>query len=123
MSRGGARPGAGRPIGSVNKLPNEIREAAKAEGPAVLRKLLKLTKSKDERVVLAACNAILDRGYGRPPQGMEIGGRGGGNIVVEIVRFTDIEEQAADEAQRADGANGAADSSGAPGQSRGFEIF
>jgi len=51
-------------------------------------------------------------------------GPDGGNIVVQVVRFTDIEEQAADEPKRADdGANGATDSGGAPGQSRGFEII
>ena len=32
-------------------------------------------------------------------------GPDGGNIVVQIVRFCDIEEEAADEAQRADGAH------------------
>ncbi len=35
--------------------------------------LLALTKSDDERVRLAAIQAALDRGYGRPAQAVQVG--------------------------------------------------
>ena len=58
----------GRQRGTPNKATAEIRKAAQVHGPAALKKLVALSKSKDEKVVLAACNAILDRAYGRPVQ-------------------------------------------------------
>ena len=76
---------AGKLKGTLNKVVPEIREAAKAHGPAALLKLVSLIKSKDERVAITACTAILDRGYGRPAQNVDV--KGGFDIVVEIVRF------------------------------------
>lgn len=76
---------AGRQKGALRKVVPEIREAAKAYGPEVLLRLVSLVKSKDERVAIAACTAILDRGYGRPAQNVDV--KGGFDIVVEIVRF------------------------------------
>ena len=38
-----------------------------------MQALLALTKSDDERVRLGAIQAALDRGYGRPMQGVEVG--------------------------------------------------
>lgn len=49
-------------------------ELARKEGPEAIKALIKLLKSKDERVQLAAANAILDRGYGRPAQHVEHSG-------------------------------------------------
>ena len=60
----------GRQKGTPNKTTAEIRKAAQVHGPAALKKLVALTKSEDEKVVLAACNAILDRAYGRPVQAL-----------------------------------------------------
>ncbi len=60
----------GRQKGTPNKATAGIRKAAQAHGLAALKKLVALTKSKNETVVLAACNAILDRAYGRPAQVM-----------------------------------------------------
>ena len=69
-ARKGHKKAGGRKKGTPNKATAEIRTAAQVEGPAVLKKLVALTKSEDERVVLAACNSILDRGYGRPAQAL-----------------------------------------------------
>ena len=70
---GGARPGAGRPNGSRNKVTFEVRELALQHGPGALAELVKLSKkAKSESVRLAAIREILDRAYGRPPQAMEI---------------------------------------------------
>ena len=70
---GGARPGAGRPNGSRNKVTLEVRELALKHGPTALKNLVTLSqKAKSESVRLAAIREILDRAYGRPPQAMEI---------------------------------------------------
>ena len=71
-NRGGARPGAGRPQGSPNKATREIKTAFKRHGTALVKALLKLTKSDDERVRLGAINACLDRGWGKAVQSMEL---------------------------------------------------
>ena len=70
---GGARPGAGRPNGSQNKVTLEVRELAIKHGPTALKNLVTLSqKAKSESVRLAAIREILDRAYGRPSQAMEI---------------------------------------------------
>ncbi len=60
----------GRQKGSPNKTTAEIRKAAQEHGPAALKKLAALVESEDERVAVGACNAILDRAYGRPVQAL-----------------------------------------------------
>ena len=70
---GGARPGAGRPNGSRNKVTLEVRELALEHGPTALKNLVTLSqKAKSESVRLAAIREVLDRAYGRPQQAMEI---------------------------------------------------
>ena len=70
---GGARPGAGRPNGSQNKVTLEVRELALEHGPTALKNLVTLSqKAKSESVRLAAIREVLDRAYGRPQQALEI---------------------------------------------------
>ncbi len=73
----------GRKKGTPNKTTAEIRSAAQAHGPAALKKLAALVESKDERVAVAACNAILDRAYGRPVQALS--GPDGEKVAVSFV--------------------------------------
>lgn len=71
MKRGGKRPGAGRPNGAQNKsnqaqtatLSEMAREYA-PEALAMLAEVMRYGVSDTARV--AAANAILDRGFGRP---------------------------------------------------------
>ncbi len=114
----------GRPKGSRNKASAKREAEVEASGLTPLAYMLAVLRdeeaSREERMWAAKAAAP----YVHPRLAhQQFAGADGGAIVVQIVRFTDVEEEAADEAQRADGANGAADSSGAPGQSRGFEIF
>ncbi len=77
--RGGKRPGAGRPRGSVNKVTAEVRGLAQqygAEAVALLVTLMR-TSGRDE-VRVRAAEALLARGYGKPTQA--ITGDGGGPI-------------------------------------------
>jgi hypothetical protein len=54
---------AGRP-----KVEGKIRELARKHAPRAIRTLVKLMRSKNERVAVAAAQALLDRGFGRPFQ-------------------------------------------------------
>ncbi len=115
----------GRPKGSRNKASAKREAEIEASGLTPLAYMLAVlrdeTASRADRMWTAEKAAP----YVHPRLAQQqFKGPDGGNIVVQIVRFTDIEEQAADEPERADnGANGTADGGGAPGQSRGFENF
>lgn len=61
-----ANPG-GRP-----KVVAEIRELARQHGYDAIRRLVDLMGSKNENVAVRACEALLDRAYGRTVQGVEL---------------------------------------------------
>ena len=63
----------GRRRGTPNKVTAEIRAALQKHGEELVRALLALCKSDDERVRLGAITAALDRGWGRPAQAVQIG--------------------------------------------------
>lgn len=58
---------SGNPKGS-SKAGMELRELARSYGPEAIERLVQLMRSKKERVAIAACQVLLDRGYGRPIQ-------------------------------------------------------
>jgi hypothetical protein len=89
MSRGGARPGSGRKVGSVNKLTKEAKESA-AEGLTPLDFMLKVLRNEDldGAARMDAAKAAAPYVHAKLAN-VEVGGKGGGNIVVEIVRFSD----------------------------------
>ena len=65
---GRARPKTGgRKAGTPNKYTLAVKEAAQKFGQAALDELARLmTTSESDSVRVAACNAILDRAYGKP---------------------------------------------------------
>jgi len=70
---GGARPGAGRPKGSLNKATADIKAAAQAYTEDALATLAKIMKSgESEAARVAAANSILDRGFGKPRQSVDL---------------------------------------------------
>ena len=72
MTQGGRRVGAGRPAGSRNKAPPELREIARAHSDKAFARVLQLIDSKDERVALMASNTVLDRAGVRQKQGVTL---------------------------------------------------
>ncbi|MET3929569.1 HEAT repeat protein [Lysobacter sp. OAE881] len=46
----------------------EIKALARAAGPEAIDKLLELLRGDDRRTALAAAQALLDRGFGKPAQ-------------------------------------------------------
>lgn len=71
MPSGGYREGAGRPAGALNKATSEqqarLSELAKAYTHDALLTLVDVAKNgRTEAARVAAANALLDRGYGKP---------------------------------------------------------
>lgn len=71
--RGGKRAGAGRPPGrppgAITKAKRELAEMAKDHALMALATLAQIAASGDsESARVSAATAILDRGYGKPPQ-------------------------------------------------------
>ena len=50
------------------KAPANIRSLARQHDMKALKRLAELIDCEDPKVAIAACNAILDRGHGKPTQ-------------------------------------------------------
>ena len=71
MSRGGAREGAGRPLGSTNKCTSKqsqrLSELAKTYTEEALETLVDVARNgRTDAARVSAANALLDRAYGKP---------------------------------------------------------
>ena len=69
--RGGAREGAGRPAGAINKATpaqsQRLSELAKTYTEDALNTLIDVARNgRTDAARVSAANAILDRGYGKP---------------------------------------------------------
>lgn len=63
------QPGQSGNPGGRPKEAAEVKALARSHSKAAVEKLVALMlSSADERTVIAACNAILDRGLGKPTQ-------------------------------------------------------
>ena len=58
--------------GGRPKVEGRIRKLAQKHSSAAIKRLAELMGSKNERVAVAACEAMLDRGIGKPRQAVEI---------------------------------------------------
>lgn len=80
---------SGNPSGRP-KVDFEVREAARLHGEVAIKKLVELLNGDDQRTALAAANALLDRGFGKPAQSMEVTGAEGSallqGLTVQFVR-------------------------------------
>jgi hypothetical protein len=65
----------GRPLENA-----EVKELARRQGPAAIARLTQLMHCDDPQVSIAASRALLDRGYGRPEQSVEVSGNVNHNL-------------------------------------------
>ena len=66
--------GQGRPKGVPNKATSEIKALAQAYGPDAIAKLWSLAESADgDSAKVSAIKELLDRGYGKSPQAVDLG--------------------------------------------------
>jgi hypothetical protein len=72
--RGGRRPGAGRKKGVPNKLTFELKEAAAKHGDESLKAILNVLRDAETppNVVVMAAKELLDRGFGKPAQEIDV---------------------------------------------------
>lgn len=89
--RGGARPGAGRKPGVVAAVKMDLAKRARTHGAAALKTLAAIMEDEDapHSARIAAANFLLDRGFGKPIQGHQIGGGGDHPLKIVITRFAD----------------------------------
>jgi len=73
-SRGGRRPGAGRPKGKVSEAKRSIAQAAREHAEIALTVLIAVAQdvAAPPSARVSAANAILDRGYGKPVAQVEV---------------------------------------------------
>lgn len=85
---GGKRPGAGRKPGKVGRAKRELQEMAKDHAQDALSTLAKIMADVEQPAAarVSAANAILDRGYGKPPQAVQLGGDADNPIIHRITR-------------------------------------
>ena len=88
--------GAGRPKGHRNVAPRAVKivieELARTHAPAALQALVDICCDPDcnPGARVAAAIAIIDRGYGKPRQAVEVSGEGGGPLVISPVNYADL---------------------------------
>lgn len=87
---GGRRPGAGRKPGRVSAAKRDIAERAKTHGDAALNALVSIMGDDEapHSARVSAANAILDRGYGKPRQAVEVSGPAGGPVTIAAERLS-----------------------------------
>lgn len=86
-AHGGKRPGAGRRKGAVSQAKLDIAAMAKEHAEIALKVLVSVannTKAPSAARVSAA-SAILDRGFGKPRQSVEVDGTMAGVMTVTYV--------------------------------------
>lgn len=82
-SRGGRRPGAGRPLGVPNRLTRPLRELAALHSEDCIAVLIELRDHAEaEQVRLAAANSLLDRGHGKPRQEIDLSDDGKVTVII-----------------------------------------
>lgn len=92
---GGARPGAGRKPGSKTRARKvevvSLADKAKEHADVALATLAEICAAgTTDSARVAAANALLDRGFGRPPQGVELTGKNGGPVqTLDLSRLSD----------------------------------
>ncbi len=70
---GGKRAGAGRKVGAVSQVKRDLSDMAKDHAEAALGTLARIMVDEGQpgSARVSAANALLDRGYGKPVQGID----------------------------------------------------
>ena len=66
------KPGQSGNPGGRPKVAAEVRDLARQHGHEAIQRLVGLMHSSNEGVAVRACEALLDRGYGRPLLGLDV---------------------------------------------------
>lgn len=87
-AHGGKRPGAGRRKGAVSQAKLDISAMAKEHAETALKVLVAVANNAKapSAARVSAASAILDRGFGKPRQSVELEGTMAGVMTVTYVR-------------------------------------
>ena len=103
IGRGGAREGAGRPKGGRSAATKQqqatISELAKAHAVSAIESLAQIAVSgESESARVSAANALLDRGYWKPVQGVDHTSNGQTLTMPSVIEFMapEIEDEGDD---------------------------
>jgi hypothetical protein len=68
---------SGNPSGRPRKTPDliEVETLARQASPMAIKRLIEWMEADNPKASIAACNAILDRAWGKPAQAIEHSGR------------------------------------------------
>lgn len=82
MPAGGKREGAGRKKGVPNRITADIKELAQSFGEEAIKGLVEIARDTEAPPAarVAAIKEVLDRGYGKAKQGIEMTGENGGPV-------------------------------------------
>ena len=75
---------SGNPKGRP-KVDFEVRDAARMYGEEAILKLAELMRGDDVRVSQSAAQALLDRGFGKPAQSLELSGDADNPIAYQAI--------------------------------------
>lgn len=78
----------GRKSGTPNKATADVKAAAQVYTGEAVDKLAYWMRSDNAKASVAACNALLDRAHGKPPQALTDGD--GGPLLSAIVQHVHI---------------------------------
>ncbi len=73
---------SGRPKDAIR-----VADTAREYTQEAIERLVSWMRSDNPKASVAASNALLDRGWGRPVQAIE--GKDGGPLIVEVVRYAE----------------------------------
>lgn len=100
-SKGRFAPGTtGNPGGRIG-LPADVREMLERAAPQAVAKLVELIGSDDDRISLAASEALLSRLYGRPAMAIEANVRTESVAAIHLQALKEIEDRRAARLQNA----------------------
>ena len=74
----------GRRKGTSNKATFDLKQALRKHGKELVTRLLELTQHTDPKIRLSALQAALDRGFGKAYQSMEVTGKDGGPMTLQV---------------------------------------
>lgn len=76
----------GRAAGTPNKITADIKALAQEYGPDAIKTIVGIMNtSENDTARLAAAKELIDRGYGKASQAVEVNGEVG--LTVEIIKF------------------------------------
>ena len=81
---------SGNPGGRPKAL-KELRELAQSHAADVVKRLYEIAMTGDPAPAVAACKELLDRGFGKSPQALEVTGAEGAPLLERARELSDAE--------------------------------